>query len=331
MKSYHFMSTIAALAVIWSFQAKATDETVEGPAKANPVYQMKTAEIVDDQLVFASTADFEEVLNVGFFRVKRPDDIDVAVTRKFAREFPYDPKYNQFGSIDPVSGYLIPGTSQTTRFCLERLYWDTVHWGTEPSLDTPNYSAAIQRTAHQLKGVGMTILQRILERFDLPRKLWSQATAGAIDDEASYYLCFNHYDPKEAGRPFGLGEHTDWGYITVLDVVEEGLEAEINGVWHLLRVEDGYLTINFGEPLQKLLPGVKASKHRVAVQTEKVRTSTVMFLDPRVGPYRASSGREGEGIVWDWDPIEQVLSNGMSTKEYFARQSQLLYGNPSKK
>ncbi len=88
-------------------------------------------------------------------------------------------------------------------------------------------------------------------------------------------------------------------------------------------MENGYLTINFGYPLEKLLPGVKASNHRVVAQKEKMRTSTVVFIDPRVGAFRKS---EKVGHVYDWDATKKTLINGEPTTAFFKTLSDRLYG-----
>jgi hypothetical protein len=315
--SVAFLSTF-----LFSFESKAMMDEND----TSQHYSMKTAVIKDNEVVFASPEDFDEVLKVGFFRVKRPPEIDVAVTRKFAREFTSTPKYATFGALNEVNGFNTSEIVQSVRFCLERDYWDKHKWGTESVQEDPNYPEDIQKVGHQLKGVGMTILKGILRKFDLPEHLWFEATGGGVADEGSYFLNFHCYDPENSNKPFGLGAHTDWGLITVLDVIDEGLEAVIDGKWRPLRLEDEYLTINFGEPFKQLLPGVNACRHRVVTQTQKVRTSTVMFIDPRVGPYRASSGISGEGMVWDWDPVKRELINGITTLAYFAKQSEALYG-----
>jgi isopenicillin N synthase-like dioxygenase len=140
-------------------------------------------------------------------------------------------------------------------------------------------------------------------------------------------LVFRHYDPGVSDKPFGLTPHRDWGFITVLDASSDGLEAEIEGVWRPLVMEEGYLTINFGEPLNKLLPMVNASNHRVCVQKNKVRNSTVLFIDPRVGKYRPSSGLgDEEGLVWEWEPQKGQLINGQTTLRYFDQMSREMYG-----
>lgn len=291
-------------------------------------YQMKTATFDGKDINFENPQDLEEVIKVGFFRIKRPENVDINVTREFARTFNQDPKYTNFGSTDPVNGYIQSELAQTIRFTLERDHWDKLGWGTELEDSNPNYSPAIQKVGNQMKDIGVAALMSILDRFGLPEEVRFQATAGAAYDEGSYYLNFNYYDPSNNPDKPGLGAHRDWGWLTVLDATEEGLEAEIDGRWMPLVLEEGYFTINFGEPLKKLLPMVNACNHRVITQTAKPRISTIMFIDPRVGPYRpsANQGDGAEGIVYEWDNAHKTLVNGESTIQFFGRLSQELYG-----
>lgn len=300
--------------------------TCYGSFEDAPLYTMKTAHLVGEEVLFDSVADFDEALNVGFCRIKTPDHVNVEAGRNFARTFNQMNKYKTFGNQGPVNGYILSELAQTVRFTLESEHWDKEGWGSDVSLSNPNYSEEIQTLGHSMKNVGLSFMKGILKKFELPQTLWSQATAGSVDGFGSYYLNFNYYDPTDSKKEFGLGAHKDWGYITVLDATEPGLQANINGTWHSLNVEDGYLTINFGEPLQKLLPGVNASLHRVLQQSHSPRISTVMFIDPRVGDHREGSPLSGPGMVWDWNPQNQTLENGESTLDYFGRLSSELYG-----
>lgn len=82
----------------------------------------------------------------------------------------------------------------------------------------------------------------------------------------------------------------------------------------------------FGYPLQKLLDVVHASKHRVVTQ-QKMRTSTVFFVDPRVGPFSADCQCEdSEGYVYAWDGQQQKLVDGEKAVTYFERKTAKLYG-----
>lgn len=287
------------------------------------MYYMTTASIVGNEVVFESDRDFQEAIHVGFFRIKAPDDLDLEVGRVFARTFTSIPRYREFGSLDVVNGYLKSEIAQTVRFTLERDNWSKCHVNQKESIGESNYPEAIQKLGHRMNEIGVMILQSILRKHQLPEDLWFDATGGSSHSEGSHFLLFNCYDPKLGDRAEGVGAHKDWGHVTVLDATGPGLEAEIDGVWRALYMEDGYLTINFGYPLEKLLPGVKASTHRVSIQKEKMRTSTVVFIDPRVGPFRNS---EKVGHVYDWDATEKKLVNGEPTTAFFKMLSDKLYG-----
>jgi isopenicillin N synthase-like dioxygenase len=279
------------------------------------MYHLVTAEIQDGELVFASDADFDEVLKVGFFRIKTPPHIDLSPTRLFAKQFFSAGLHADYKPLGLTDGYFESDKNQSVHLALERDNWHLA------------YKPEVQLVGQQLADVGTTILRTILKKCGLPPALWFQATSGASENEGSYFLVVHNYDPRRAGdKPFGLREHRDWGYVTVLDTVDPGLEAEIRGRWEPITAEEGYLIINFGEPLHKLLPQVNSSKHRVTVQTQKCRTSTVVFIDPRVGPYRAQSPKRDVGMVWDFDPQSQQLINGQTTLAYFEVVSDQLYG-----
>jgi hypothetical protein len=279
------------------------------------MYCMKTADLVKGEVVFSSSADFDEAIEVGFFRIPIPQNVDVRQTRAFSKSFHGDSTYTDFKALSLADGFFRPDLAQSVHFSLERDNWAGV------------YPQNVREVGDQLTQIGSQILRSILEKFNLPRELWFKATSGASDGEGSCYLVFRHYDPEVTNKPVGLTEHRDWGFITVLDASSDGLEAEIDGVWHPLAIEEGYLTINFGEPLHKLLPQVNASNHRVALQTHQARNSTVLFIDPRVGSYRQSSGLcQEEGLVWEWNPQTRQLVNSQTTLRYFEEMSRNMYG-----
>lgn len=291
-------------------------------------YDMVTATLEDAEVQFPSDDAFQEAISVGFFRIKAPEDMDLEAGRSFARTFTSNPKYQDFGTLSVVDGLLRSKIAQTVRFTLERDHWNKCHiGGKEVEEGEPNYPEDIQKLGHQMHDIGVKILQCILRKFAVSEELWFEATGGSALGEGSHFLLFNCYDPKNgAEKADGVGPHKDWGYITVLDAVEPGLEARIGSVWRAVHTEDGYLTINFGYPLEKLLPRVKAAAHRVITQKEKMRTSTVAFIDPRVGAFRKGSGYPGEGMVYDWNEQSAQLINPESAISFFTRLSKTLYG-----
>lgn len=295
-----------------------------------PIYHMVTANLVDGEVQFPSDAAFHEAVNVGFFRIPAPKDMDLKVGELFAKTFTSEPKYHQFGVLDVVNGYLQSEESkgnQTVRFTLERDNWNKCHVNQKEVQGPSNYPVEVQKLGHHMHEVGVKVLRSILGKFNVPKEIWFDATGGASDGEGSHFLLFNSYDPKNsADKAFGVAPHKDWGHLTVLYATEEGLEAEIDGIWRSIFVEEGFLTINFGYPLEKLLPEVKASNHRVVTQTISKRTSIVAFIDPRVGPFRDHLKRDDCGMVYDWDVNKRKLINGQTTLSFFTELSNRLYG-----
>ena len=297
------------------------------PTKENRVYRMITATIEDEKVHFPSQEAFSEAIKVGFFRIKAPVEMDLKVGRTFAQTFTSVPKYAQFGVLDVVNGYLQSEQNQTIRFTLERDNWDKCHVNQKETKGLSNYPIEVQKLGHQMHEIGIKVLKSILEEFKIPKELWFEATGGSSEGEGSHFLLFNCYDPKNGiSKVDGVAPHKDWGHITVLEATDKGLEAEIEGIWKSIYLEDGYLTINFGYPLEKLLPKVKASNHRVATQIDRMRTSIVAFIDPRVGPYRNPLEHLGVGMVYDWNENQGKLENGEATTSFFTRLSNLLYG-----
>jgi len=159
------------------------------------------------------------------------------------------------------------------------------------------------------------------------KKHWFKATGGSSQKEGSNFLLFNCYDPKKMGVKEGLGAHKDFGHVTVLYAIEPGLEAQIEGVWRQIVLEDGYFTINFGYSLEKLLPSVNASNHRVLFQKEKVRTSIAALLAPvwaLIGSHVQSE--DDEGCVYDWNVRKNELVGRETSINFFERLSNMLYG-----
>ncbi|MBX7066900.1 MAG: hypothetical protein K1X28_06695 [Parachlamydiales bacterium] len=288
---------------------------------------MVTVSMVNGEVAFESDDDFREAMKAGFFRIKAPEELDLESGRTFAKTFTSNPRYNQFGVLDVVNGYLHSEVAQTVRFTLERDHWNKCYVNLREAEGPPNYSPELQKLGSQMNEIGIQVIRSILKWHELPENLWFDATAGASHDKGSLFLLFNCYDPKLGTKPFGVGAHKDWGLVSILDVTDPGLEAKIDGEWRSLYIEDGYLIVNFGYVMEKLLPGVSACEHRVTTQKEKMRTSTVVFIDPRVGPY--SNGLEThykEGYVFDWDPIGKTLINGETTTSFFEKLSVMLYG-----
>jgi isopenicillin N synthase-like dioxygenase len=119
-----------------------------------------------------------------------------------------------------------------------------------------------------------------------------QVLARGFDTRAhTSFLRLNFYprhpvdndDPVGLQRPFGVGEHTDAGALTILMQDEHpGLEVQRNGRWHVVQPRPGALVINIGDIVQVWSNDrYHAALHRVIVAnpTEE-RYSIPFFLNP---------------------------------------------------
>ncbi|MDH4109827.1 MAG: hypothetical protein OEW35_16195 [Gammaproteobacteria bacterium] len=111
--------------------------------------------------------------------------------------------------------------------------------------------------------------------------------ARGFDSAHTSFLRLNYY-PKYPhiaagdGRPFGVGEHTDSGALTLLLQDEQpGLEVCRDGRWYLVPPTPGALVVNIGDMIQVWSNDqYRAALHRVVTNPRADRYSVPFFLNP---------------------------------------------------
>lgn len=101
------------------------------------------------------------------------------------------------------------------------------------------------------------------------------------------------YPPPQSSEGWGVGEHTDYGLLTLLaqDGVA-GLQVKSKAGWVDAPPIDGALVCNLGDMLDRLTAGhYRSTPHRVRNQSGKERLSFPYFFDP------------------DWDAQVEALPN----------------------
>lgn len=99
----------------------------------------------------------------------------------------------------------------------------------------------------------------------------------------NFYPRYPVDDAPAEERPFGVGQHTDAGALTILMQDEHpGLEVLRGGRWHLVRPVPGALTINIGDIVQVWSNDrYRAALHRVVVaDPRRERYTMPFFLNP---------------------------------------------------
>ena len=168
-----------------------------------------------------------------------------------------------------------------------------------------NYVAAVSRAAQVLlRGVAMAL--------GLPADYF-QATYTA---EPTVLFRIFHYPAQapegiDASESWSVGEHTDYGLLTLLAQDESGgLQVKSQGRWIAVPPLPGTLVCNIGDMLDLLTGGwFRSTPHRVDNQSGRDRLSFPLFFDPDFaaemrrlpeGNLAYSDGFEaGGGARWD--------------------------------
>jgi isopenicillin N synthase-like dioxygenase len=109
--------------------------------------------------------------------------------------------------------------------------------------------------------------------------------ARGFDGAHTSFLRLNYYPrhPLESNdRPFGVGEHTDSGALTLLlQDPQPGLEVCRDGRWHLVEPRADALVVNIGDIVQVWSNDrYNAALHRVVTNPARDRYSVPFFLNP---------------------------------------------------
>jgi isopenicillin N synthase-like dioxygenase len=133
-----------------------------------------------------------------------------------------------------------------------------------------------------MERLGHNILKYIIESLGIPYAKF----CADINDPTILFQIFNYpvHDPNLVGL-LGVGEHTDYGYITVLYQDNSGgLQIKSkNGTWIDVVPMDGTFVVNLGDALEHSTGGLlRATPHRVGqrIDAAEGRLSFPFFFDP---------------------------------------------------
>ena len=92
-----------------------------------------------------------------------------------------------------------------------------------------------------------------------------------------------HYPPSQHSDEWGVGEHTDYGLLTLLAQDRHGgLQVKsLDGTWYDVEPSQGVLICNLGDMLERLTGGrYRSTPHRVRNTSGESRLSFPYFFDP---------------------------------------------------
>jgi isopenicillin N synthase-like dioxygenase len=145
----------------------------------------------------------------------------------------------------------------------------------------PELKPAVLELMGALTGVGHALMRGLALSLGLPESYFAQRyTARPL----TLFRVF-HYPPDRAPgaeQRWGVGEHTDYGVLTLLHQDDVGgLEVKTPSGWIAAPPVPGTLVCNIGDMLERMTGGhYRSTPHRVRNATGRERYSLPFFFDP---------------------------------------------------
>jgi isopenicillin N synthase-like dioxygenase len=209
----------------------------------------------------------------------------------------------------PVGGELTSGTPDRK----EGIYFGSEGPMTGRPLAGPNlvpaepssWRATLLEYLDALTALGQRLVSSIERGLDLVPGALTDLTT----DPLILFRIF-HYPPGESG--WGVGEHTDYGLLTILRQDDTGgLQVEVGGEWIDVAPMPDAFVCNIGDMLERATSGsYRSTPHRVRNESGRHRISMPFFLDPgwnsRVTPLVEGPAR----ATGRWDEADPHLFEG---------------------
>lgn len=122
-----------------------------------------------------------------------------------------------------------------------------------------------------------------------------------------------HYPASDAAEGWGVGEHTDYGLLTLLAQDDiGGLQVKTPHGWIEAPPIPGALVCNIGDMLDRLTGGVyRSTPHRVLNVSGRSRLSFPFFFDPgfdaRIVPLPGAAAQDDSAQRWDKANLHEFI------------------------
>jgi polar amino acid transport system ATP-binding protein len=168
--------------------------------------------------------------------------------------------------------------------------------------DTPGLREAVDGFMAAMTRLGATLCTGLSLSLGLPADGFAQRYTA---DPLVLFRIFHYPAPAaDASDGFGVGEHTDYGLLTILHQDRSGgLEVKTGGRWVAAPPLEGAFVCNLGDMLDRVTGGLyRSTPHRVRNVSGGSRVSFPFFYDPGVDapltPVRAAA-EDDAATRWD--------------------------------
>ena len=192
-----------------------------------------------------------------------------------------------------------------------------------PAID--GFREAVENYLDALTALGHCLMEGVALSLGLPRDYFAARYTG---DPLILFRIF-HYPPRQcadavsAGNAWGVGEHTDYGLLTILWQDElGGLQVKSPAGWCEAPPISGSFVCNLGDMLDRMTGGrYRSTPHRVRNRGRRGRLSMPFFFDPA---YRAAV--RPVDATWPVDEDAGKRWDGMSVHQWQGTYGDYLLG-----
>ena len=164
-----------------------------------------------------------------------------------------------------------------------------------------DYMAAVTKVGHLLmRGISLSL--------GLDENYFSEIYQ---QDPLILFRIFHYPPQRKTEEQYGVGEHTDYGLLTILkqDAVG-GLEIKNGDGWISAPPVENTFICNIGDMLDRMTGGLyRSTPHRVINSTEKDRFSFPLFFDPgfdtKIERLESTIIRETKDERWDQSSVHE--------------------------
>ena len=175
-------------------------------------------------------------------------------------------------------------------------------------VDPPGFKEAVLEYIDAVTGVGHLVMKAISLSLQLNEDYFFKKYN---QDPLILFRIF-HYPPQKNHAQWGVGEHTDYGLLTILKQDDTGgLQVKTAAGWiAALPIENTFIC-NIGDMLERLTGGLyRSTPHRVMNTSGKDRYSFPLFFDPgfdtRIEPIESVTHiHETKDQRWDKSSVHE--------------------------
>jgi isopenicillin N synthase-like dioxygenase len=179
--------------------------------------------------------------------------------------------------------------------------------------ELPDMKDKVLAWMREMERLGQTLLSALALSLDQPRDYFATALTRR---PLCLFRAF-HYPASADDRAWGVGEHTDYGLLTLLKQDDcGGLEVKTPSGWVEATPIPGTFVCNLGDMLDRITGGhYRSTPHRVRNRSGRSRYSWPFFLDPsfdaEVKPLPGALVRPAEADAAErWDRASVHTLNG---------------------